>query len=76
MSNHAPWRKQRLGSRPPIVPNQTYSVQEAAAALGVAPISVWRYIYSGRLRRCLLGRRTVITGRQLLDLLAASESDF
>jgi hypothetical protein len=51
-------------------------VQEAAAALGVAPISVWRYIYSGRLRRCLLGRRTVITGRQLLDLLAASESGF
>ena len=39
MSNHAPWRKQRLGSRPPIVPNQTYSVQEAAAALGVAPIA-------------------------------------
>jgi hypothetical protein len=60
--------------RSPIIPNQTYSVPEAAAALGVSTISVWRYIYAGRLRRCRLGRRTIITGTQLLDLLAAAES--
>ncbi|MBX3278831.1 MAG: helix-turn-helix domain-containing protein [Acidobacteria bacterium] len=60
--------------RSPIIPNQTYSVPQAAAALGVSTISVWRYIYAGRLRRCRLGRRTIITGAQLLDLLAASES--
>jgi hypothetical protein len=57
-----------------IIPNRTYSVPEAAAALGVSKILVWRFIYRGMLRRCRLGRRTVITGVQLLELLAASES--
>jgi hypothetical protein len=57
-----------------IIPNRTYSVPEAAEALGVSKILVWRFIYRGLLRRCRLGRRTVITGVQLLELLAASES--
>jgi excisionase family DNA binding protein len=78
MPNLASARKRSRGverklARLLIIPNQTYSVPEAAAALGVSPISVWRWIYSGRLRRCKLGRRTIITGIQLEDLLAASE---
>jgi hypothetical protein len=57
-----------------IIANRTYSVPEAAQALGISTIQVWRFIYSGILRRCCLGRRTVITGTHLLELLAASES--
>jgi excisionase family DNA binding protein len=77
MPNLAPARK-RSGSerrmpRPLIIPNQTYSVPQAAAALGVSAISVWRWIYAGRLRRCQLGRRTILTGTQLEQFLAASE---
>lgn len=51
--------------RPPLELNRNYSVPEAAAAAGVAAITLWRAIYAERLRTYRIGRRRVVSGAQI-----------
>jgi excisionase family DNA binding protein len=59
----------------PIVPNQTYSIREAAAVLGVSVPSIWRWLSDGRISHARLGRRVVFLGSHLLDYLESRTID-
>ena len=50
-----------------------YSVPDAARLIGMGVSKVWEMISSGEIRSVRLGRRTVITRRELERLLGLSE---
>lgn len=52
------------------VPRLSYSIAEAARALGVSERSVYNLIYDGKLRKLALGRRVVIPASDLQALIA------
>jgi excisionase family DNA binding protein len=45
---------------PPILTRLTYSIEEAAAAMGLSSRSVYRLVWSGELRGLRAGRRVLI----------------
>lgn len=44
---------------------EAYTVEEAAIALGVGKVTVYRLLKEGQLRRCKIGRRTLIPVKDL-----------
>ncbi|MCW5967589.1 MAG: helix-turn-helix domain-containing protein [Blastocatellales bacterium] len=58
-------------TRPPIVPHQTYSVPEAAIALGVSTPTMWRWLASRRIAHARCGRRVIFLGEHLLGFIEA-----
>lgn len=50
-------------------PRLAFSVQEAAAALGLSASSVWKWISLGQLRVIKIGGRTLITAEELRRVL-------
>lgn len=57
--------------RPTLDPSRNYTRAEAALAVGVAPISLFRAFDAGHLNAFRVGRRVIHSGQQLLDWLAA-----
>lgn len=56
------------------VPRLGYSVDEAAAALGIGRSTLYRLIRDGRLRTLRLGRRVLITATELEGFLARASA--
>ena len=50
-------------------PRLAFSVQEAAAALGLSASSIWKWISLGQLRTIKIGGRTLITADELNRIL-------
>ena len=76
---HASDMRKRRGEdsareRSPIIPNQTYSIPEAAKALGVSVPSIWRWLSDGRIPHARLGRRVIFLGSHLLEYLESRTS--
>ena len=66
--------KVALSSEPP-EPRLTYSVDEAARALGIGRSLTWRLIRSGRLPTVKIGRRTLIRRSEVERLLDEGVDD-
>lgn len=60
-----------LKSRPPLETSRNYTVPEAALAIGVAAITIWRALESQNLKSYRVGRRVIVGGQHLLDWLEA-----
>jgi hypothetical protein len=56
-----------------IKPNATYSRNSAAETLGLSPRALDYCIKSGELNASKVGRRVVILGRDMLDLLSKTK---
>lgn len=52
-------------------PRLAFSVQEAAAALGLSTSSIWKWISLGQLQATKIGGRTLITVEELDRVLKA-----
>lgn len=52
--------------RPLLEPLRNYTVPEAARAVGVAAITIWRALESGHLKYYRVGRRVICNGGQHL----------
>lgn len=50
-------------------PREVYSVPDAAAALSVGLVTIYRLLKDGTLRRCKLGRRTLIPAADISALV-------
>ena len=59
--------------RPPIHATAVYDTNQAAAIIGIAPITLRRAMDTGEIRHLEIGRRVLFTGAHLLDWLAARE---
>jgi hypothetical protein len=57
--------------RPLLEPNRNYPVQEAAAAIGCAAITVRRALDNGYLQCFRVGRRIIVNGQHLINWLNA-----
>ena len=53
----------------PQVPRVAYSIPETAAALGVGKTLIYKFIDEGQLHSLKLGKRHVITAKDLEDFL-------
>ena len=71
-SSHAPTlsplskTQHRENERPLLEPFRNYTVPEAAMAIGVASITIWRALESGHLKCYRVGRRVICNGGQHL----------
>lgn len=80
MQNSATARKRQAldTSRPGIDPSAVYDFRAFITALGISPATGWRLVSRGPKRGgiavCRLGRRTLIRGSAILDLLDRHDS--
>ncbi|MBL8204457.1 MAG: hypothetical protein JNM09_09525 [Blastocatellia bacterium] len=58
--------QRRENDRPLLEPFRNYTVPEAAMAIGVAAITIWRALESGHLKCYRVGRRVICNGGQHL----------
>ena len=58
--------KRPKNDRPLLEPFRNYTVPEAARAIGVAAITIWRALESGHLKCYRVGRRVICNGGQHL----------
>ncbi|HQR32073.1 MAG TPA: helix-turn-helix domain-containing protein [Blastocatellia bacterium] len=54
----------------PLEPNRNYSVNDAALALGISPMTVWRAIWAEALQTHRVGRRHIVSTDQIQTWLA------
>jgi hypothetical protein len=66
MQDLAPPKKRRKKERPLLEPARNYTVPEAALAVGVAPITIWRALESSHLKCYRVVRRVICNGGQHL----------
>jgi excisionase family DNA binding protein len=67
LASSAPPPDKRLkNDRPLLEPFRNYTIPEAARAIGVAAITIWRALESGHLKCYRVGRRVICNGGQHL----------
>lgn len=54
------------------VPRTAFSVDEAAASLGLSRVTIYELMKTGALRAVKVGRRTLVTAAEIDRFLAAS----
>jgi len=68
-------KSKRISARPKgIDPLAVYRVEpDVVELLRLSRATVWRRIWSGKLKRCVEGNRTLVRGRHLLEYLDSIE---
>lgn len=59
-------------AKEPVVDNAYYTIPQTSGLTGFSLAKIFRDMRSGRLRVCRVGRRTVITGRQIRQWIEGS----
>jgi hypothetical protein len=73
ITTQAERKARRSALRPAVIdPNQNYYIEESAVAIGISRNHVFRKLRAGEIKGRKIGRRTVISGREIIRFNSAN----